>query len=312
MRPRRGITLIEVLVAILIMGIGMLALLVLFPLGALSMAQALRDDRVASAGANASALAVAWDVRNDAEVQTLFKSTPAGYQPPDPNGPGYPVYVDPYYRILSQTTLGHPALRRCTPSYVGTTVGTMTALDNTNRWFSLLDDLTFQDDATALSPLQRQGRYTWAYMLRRGRASSSTATEVLVATEVSVVVYSGRSTQTVAGEDSYTVSSGGTQGSNAVVLSWAPATQEKPAVRRGTWLLDVSYEEKPVPGFGGAKFYGTVHGHFYRVTNVVDNAGGPNTMQVELQTPLRLGNVTTMVVMENVAEVLERGADWQP
>jgi prepilin-type N-terminal cleavage/methylation domain-containing protein len=41
----RGITLTEVLVAIFIMGIGLLALLSLFPLGALTMAQAIKDDR---------------------------------------------------------------------------------------------------------------------------------------------------------------------------------------------------------------------------------------------------------------------------
>src|SRR5262245_8538599 len=40
-----GITLIEVLTAIFIMGVGLLAVLTLFPLGALDMAQAIKDDR---------------------------------------------------------------------------------------------------------------------------------------------------------------------------------------------------------------------------------------------------------------------------
>ena len=43
-RPR-GVTLTEVLVAIFIASLGLLALLALFPLGALSMAEAIRDDR---------------------------------------------------------------------------------------------------------------------------------------------------------------------------------------------------------------------------------------------------------------------------
>ena len=48
MQRRSGITLVEVLVAILIMGVGMIALLTLFPLGALNIAQALKDDRAAT------------------------------------------------------------------------------------------------------------------------------------------------------------------------------------------------------------------------------------------------------------------------
>jgi prepilin-type N-terminal cleavage/methylation domain-containing protein len=50
---RRGVTLLEVLAAIFIMGVGLLALLTLFPLGALSMAQAIKDDRAASVAADA-------------------------------------------------------------------------------------------------------------------------------------------------------------------------------------------------------------------------------------------------------------------
>jgi prepilin-type N-terminal cleavage/methylation domain-containing protein len=50
-----GVTLVEVLVAIFIMGVGLLALLTLFPLGALDMAQAIKDDRAAAIAADAVA-----------------------------------------------------------------------------------------------------------------------------------------------------------------------------------------------------------------------------------------------------------------
>lgn len=53
---RAGVTLVEVLVAIFIVGIGLLALLQLFPLGALEMAKAVKDDRTAAVAANAIAL----------------------------------------------------------------------------------------------------------------------------------------------------------------------------------------------------------------------------------------------------------------
>lgn len=54
-----GIALVEVLIAIFIMGIGLLALLTLFPLGAIEMAQAIPDDRTAAAAGDAVAFAEA-------------------------------------------------------------------------------------------------------------------------------------------------------------------------------------------------------------------------------------------------------------
>ena len=56
MNRRTAVTLTEVLVAIFIMGIGLLAILSLFPLGAAQMAQSLKDQRCAEAAGNASAL----------------------------------------------------------------------------------------------------------------------------------------------------------------------------------------------------------------------------------------------------------------
>src|SRR5687767_9974685 len=55
--PRRpAVTLVEVLIAIFLMGIGLMAILSLFPLGAAQMAQALKDQRCAEAATNGSAL----------------------------------------------------------------------------------------------------------------------------------------------------------------------------------------------------------------------------------------------------------------
>src|SRR4051794_38453099 len=84
MKHRAGVTLVEVLVTIFIMGIGMLALLVLFPLGALNMAQALKDDRCGHAAATAESIAVAQDIRIAAggtgatAVTTLYNNPGTG------------------------------------------------------------------------------------------------------------------------------------------------------------------------------------------------------------------------------------------
>jgi Tfp pilus assembly protein PilV len=50
----RGVTLLEVLVAIFVNGVGLLALLTLFPLGALEMAAAIKDDRAGVIAAEAA------------------------------------------------------------------------------------------------------------------------------------------------------------------------------------------------------------------------------------------------------------------
>src|SRR5438874_5498403 len=93
---RAGITLLEVLAAIFITGIGLLSLLTLFPLGALSFAQAITDDRAALAGGNAVATANAADMRGDGVVQAAMQGQTM--VPPlmlSPDGPGVPVLVDP-------------------------------------------------------------------------------------------------------------------------------------------------------------------------------------------------------------------------
>ena len=60
---RAGVTLIEVLVAIFVTALGLLALLALFPLGAVSMAQAVKDTRTAYSAAAAAANIKCWLIK---------------------------------------------------------------------------------------------------------------------------------------------------------------------------------------------------------------------------------------------------------
>src|SRR5262249_53541752 len=123
---RVGLTLLEVLISIFIMALGMLALLTLFPLGALSMARALQEDRAASAANLAAEYAQALDLRHDPNVTAAFTAAPPGYAGParNPAGPSWPVFVDPFGAAVNPNPLGAspstPGIPRVRPSYAPT------------------------------------------------------------------------------------------------------------------------------------------------------------------------------------------------
>jgi hypothetical protein len=91
MSRRAAATLIEVLVAIFVMGIGLIALLTLFPIGIISMAQAIQDERAYQCSVNATAYANALGLRYDPWVIQDLDPTqnpffPFGGTPPYPTG----------------------------------------------------------------------------------------------------------------------------------------------------------------------------------------------------------------------------------
>lgn len=318
MRHRPAVTLVEVLIAIFVMGIGMLALLVLFPLGALSIARALQDDRAAQAGANASAVANALDVRHDPAVTPAFAdpfpSLPPAlrrqYQLPPGltgvwTGPGWPVFIDPYYFNFGPTyaSLGSfPAAQ--TPGIPRRGMSGITTGALTVRWFTLLDDITFTSgelaDGSPEAPsgvVKRGDRYTWAYLVKPARVSNP---EVV---DLSVVVYSGRAVQVPSLEQPYAAV--GLKGDTTLTVTY---TGDKPQFRKGVWILDVTYDSTTL----------IPHADFYRVIGTTDIDA--STVQLEIQGTLKAplpapaGNSPSgaIVLMDNVVEVFDRGSGWRP
>jgi prepilin-type N-terminal cleavage/methylation domain-containing protein len=323
MKHRPGVTLIEVLVTIFIMGIGMLALLTLFPVGALSMGRALVYDRAAQAATNAEAIAIADDVRHDLTVaQDPLVSATVGFNaftnPLLPGGtavsaavvgPSYGVFVDPWiYPVDVAHAIGtygaSPGMRRMSMSFTQPgppgVAGAPLSVQQAGRWCSLTDDLfwsTANDGTpdTSAGSVRRGLTYTWAWHLRRPRAFDPSVIDM------NIVIYRGRNTSAVSGETAFNVVAGtGTAGSNALTIDYStlPAGT-KPAVRLGRWVLDVSVAgNNAVPGY------------FYRVVDYTDNAAA-SQMELDLETPL-LQTVTTVVLMEDVVEVVSKGTGWQP
>jgi len=304
---RKGATLVEVLVAIFVMGIGLMSLLVLFPLGALTMAEAIQNDRAATLAANAASNARFKNVRetfdpntvggSGATVDSLYEGPDSNSVSPTTGQTGNPVYIDPIGYYLNGGTgtaavqIGDTQIQRRGVTYT-------TSLSDAVRRFSLLDDLTFSANGTpattggGTTTIEREGRYTWAFLSRRKKVATPP-----YEANLSVVVYYQRLMQAgtggvAAGEPTYTA----TFDSSTPVVVFRSAGSSgawPPPVKKGSWILDGSNPRKD-------------HGYFYRVLKVGDNDG--TTMRVELQSKPRLGVTDGMaVVMENVIDVFERG-----
>jgi hypothetical protein len=285
MKHRSGITLLEVLVAIFIMGVGLLAILTLFPLGVMTAAQALQDDRVQQLAVNVDRLATARDLRNDTNITGSFNATTTA------------VYVDPFYAPLGSTTLGtapNSIPRVQLPASWTPTGG------NATRWFTMIDDYNFTVGDPANPPpggtggavpdntggtIQSYGIYTCCVLMRRPRPTDPSFDSM------AVVVYKGRSTQVIQGETAYAAA--GTAGNTTLTVNGPPA----PSIRRSGWILDTT-----VNGTTNA-----VQADFYQVISMTDNGAGLYTL--ETATPLK-NNVSNIIVLENVIDVIERSWSW--
>jgi prepilin-type N-terminal cleavage/methylation domain-containing protein len=131
-RKRRGLTLTEVLVSIFILAIGLTALLALFPIGALQMAQAMKDDRAATCAANADRLFRIWwkEAWLDDSTGNLLPETP----------PNYNVTVAGNQRVCPR-----PPSFFCYP--LNTTIYANYAFGRQPA-FAFMDDRSFMDNRT--------------------------------------------------------------------------------------------------------------------------------------------------------------------
>jgi hypothetical protein len=324
MSRRPAVTLIEALMAIFVMAIGLLALLTLFPLGAVQMAVSLKDERCAQASLVGTAQWKTFDLGNDPNINNPLFENPGMGLPALTDGfvPTYPVFVDP---------MGWNAMQPAPPNVGGmgvgirrTTVSGAMRL-NPQRWFTLGDDITFADNGTpdmSAGNVQREGRYSWAYLARRqmARVPAPAPTPGILpnpAIDLTVVVYGGRLpgvdlSGNPLGETAYANATFAGPGTRTIDIDYGSTNQARPNLRRGSWVLDARMWPDPTQPLSTSTL-NVPQGYFYRVVNVTDVS--PTVMEIEVQRPISgalRGPFGTgpLVVMENVSEVFEKGTDY--
>jgi hypothetical protein len=193
----------------------------------------------------------------------------------------------------------------------------------TLRWCALLDDMTFLSDASQAGStylglpcppsgstlpgafiVQRDDRYTWAYLLRLPSTSSA-----FNQVDLSVVVYSGRSFAAINQEHPFPAAFD--PNNSIITLSWG-AANAPPSLKRGGWVLDATNldltKTPPAP---------SPHGFFYRVVKLTERVDPtdpttPNKLDLEIEGTLHGYTASTpapqgwVVVMDNVVDVIER------
>jgi len=336
MRRRSGVTLLECLVAIFVMGIGLIALLTLFPIAALRMYVAIQSECTYQTGSNAMAIATLKGLPNDSVVlgTGYYKNPgiPGATNDAVSGSPSYPVFIDPVgWRT---TPLGTPAQTWIGggapggPAYIGRSsvsfvnnpaAGTSTQAGY--QWFTRLDDIDFESalPGTGNSPpgtprlllpvppapqpvFTRSINYSYAFMCQRPNYADQTIVDV------AVVVYNKRPlsmTGTLSLPEYVYPNSAFNIASSTIQINYG-AGGVPPPVRVGDWVLDAT----PVTSGGNIV---SAHAYFYRAVGVTDIGG--NITEIETETPIRgfpinanaIPNNGTIVILDGVAEVYQRG-----
>lgn len=332
MTKRRGVSLVEALVALFVAALGMTALLTLFPLGALQMGQALKDGRCAQSAQEADSL-IRWywekyQPNSTANTELLASFSRGDYlPPPSPRtewipptdaGPSFPIFIDPLGEAstwpsgpLQKNRVGNfEFFPRRVPKYLlpgaTTEIRLLPTTAQIFRFCMLQDELNYSQAGTpqlnAADKIERGSTYTWAWLVQRpnNQRLGQINMSVVVFDNFRPAGYADLDTERTFPETAAQIVV--TPGTTALTLPY-DVTRPKPRLMRGRWLLDVT----PVDPATSARLR---HAIFYRVVSVNDEI--PGQLNIEVETPFRRSDERpepyngTFIVMPGVVEVFER------
>ncbi|MCS6866940.1 MAG: hypothetical protein RMJ56_13085 [Gemmataceae bacterium] len=314
---RPGSSLMEVLVAFGILGIAVTSVITLFPFSALTIGQALRDDRTTTCAAIAEGQIR--DIHRRYVVEKgdqttepyyhfmdnpFYPQIPPQTEPCQPIGrdstePSYPVYVDPMGVVAGRGLFVGDSSETRIPrvDLQILRLGGVTHPTMALRYCSLLDSLSFNDDGVVEpAPDMRELRYNWAWMLQRpiNRDRHNI--------RVQVVVYNNRAHLYRPPGSEAVVAADFTPGQTAIVN--VPRGAD---VRKGSWVLDATVVGTESTPNGPAPRL-IRNGEFYRVLSVTEVNG---TLALEVHKPISradggaLPYRGTLVTLPGVADVFE-------
>ena len=309
MSLRKGLSLVEVLTAIFITGLGIISILTLFPLGAMRMAQAFRDERSALAAYNAEQFFRSYWKKHVVEAASRdpffwdLDQPAAGMPPCLPHEPSYPVVVDPMGFLAraglpNQSWFGDPPTPTRIPRRNLQVVG-----NNPTAALSLcsLRDGIVADDNG--NPLEREFRYNFLWVVQRPRNADR------FHANLTIVVFDRRAHMYVPpGSEQVFHNVTFNPGQTSLLLPGVSPNQLE--IRSGDWVMDGTIYD-PSSGIGRP---GLRHAYFYRVTAMTETTTGTLTgTLLEIQPPLRTpadGNLAsypgTLILLRGVSGVFVR------
>lgn len=341
---RPGLTLTEVLVAMFIMALGMISLLTLFPLGAIQIGLALRDDRLKQTAVQADTFMRAHWRAKVVEPPTYTVILPQPPQPPDDfiwgfdsptqltnpglivrvPDPSYAVLVDPigfYSRtgpdqtVVAASTGGANMGRRnmvlawtydpMTLTYTSTPFGQLDALRNC----TLLDDITFAPNGVpeqTSSLITRQGRYNWAAIVQKPHNNEPNVS-------LTILCFSERPPllNVADAERAITVPQTDVAVDQPYIDNIDPVLIEPtpsglpPLIRKGGWIMDGTVDPMTLPTPPRPHAI-----RFYRIIGISDNGAGRLRLDIDPPyagpLPTTAGASLTFYLFSGLTEVFQR------
>ena len=321
---RPGLSLTEVLVALFVMALGIISLMTLFPLGAVQMGQALRDDRSGQTASQADGMVRLWWQTEVVEkpgaednfwlamdtpglpLATKVPVSPAVYD----NAPSYPVFLDPIgfqarnglpiQQNWIGGTPGNLARRSTFRTYSGPTPN----LNLSVRACSMMDDITFTETGipdTASGSISgnvvREGAFNWCAVIQRPNNANRYTADFKICVFHTKGLYGGHIpgisavNEFVFNLPPLPPGNGGVLGS--ATLAGTQVVLNVPVgnlpIRSGSWIMDGSNSAVT---------------NFYRIQSITDN--GASTI-LELDTPLKgTTPITQMYIIRGLADVFDR------